>query len=330
MSNKAINKVINWIKGYVIIEIEGLFLEKFTNFCIANQLSFWNVIKISNTKIRLTTDIKSFKKMRKYARKTRCRMKLIQRNGIPFKAFKYRKRKWFIVGVLIFLVTLKLLSSMVWNINIIGDENIDTKELISELEELGLTKCKFKKSIDTFYITYKIMIQREDLAFITIKFDGINANVEIKEKKLKPEIELQNQATNIIANKTGIISQINVLSGVKKVNVGDTVMPGDILVEGIMEMTKLPEKTQYIHSEAQIKARVWYEEEQKMKIEGNLDVSQFEHYAYLIACDKIKREMDKNAEIIDEKVTYAYGEDFVIAKVIIETLESIGESQPIM
>ena len=66
-----------------------------------------------------------------------------------------------------------------------------------------------------------------------------------------------------------------------------------------------------------------------MKIEGNFDISQFEYYAYLIACDKIKRQMNENAEIIDEKVTYAYGEDFVIANVVMETLESIGETQPL-
>jgi hypothetical protein len=172
------------------------------------------------------------------------------------------------------------------------------------------------------------MIKRNDLAFITIKFDGVNANVEIIEKVLKPEIIPKNEPSNIIADKTGIISQINVLSGVKKVNVGDTVVEGDVLVEGIMEMTKKPEKTQYVHSQAEIKARIWYEEEQKMKIQGNLDISQFEHFAYLIACDKIKRKMNKNAEIIDEKVTYEYGEDYVIAKVIIETIETIGEEVP--
>ncbi|MBE5812597.1 MAG: hypothetical protein E7314_02980 [Clostridiales bacterium] len=329
MSNKAVDKMINYLKGYVIVEVEGLFLEKFTNFCIANQVAFWNVVKISNTKIRVTTDIKGFKKMRKYVRKTRCRMKLLKRIGVPFKAFKYRKRKWFLLGIVAFLITLKTLTSMVWNINIIGNETIDEKELLVQLEELGVKKGRFKKSIDTFYANYKMMIQREDLAFITIKFDGVSANVEIKEKNIKPEIEPKDEATNIIANKTGIIETINVLSGVKNVNVGDTVIPGDILVKGIMEMTKQPEKTQYINAEAQIKARIWYEEEQKMKIEGNLDISQFEHYAYLIACDKIKRQMNINAEIIDEKVTYAYGEDFVIAKVVIETIEPIGEEATI-
>jgi similar to stage IV sporulation protein len=257
-------------------------------------------------------------------------MKLQKRVGVPFTAFKYRKRKWFILGIIAFLVLLKLLTSMIWNINIIGNEYINEKELLAELEEFGLKRFEFKKNIDTFYINYKMMIKRDDLAFITIKFDGVNANVEITEKVLKPEIVPKNEPSNIIADKTGIISQINVLSGVKKVNVGDTVIEGDILVEGIMEMTKLPEKTQYIHSQAEIKARIWYEEEQKMKAEGNLDISQFEHYAYLIACDKIKRQMNENTEIIDEKVTYAYGEDFVIAKVIIETLETIGKSVSIL
>lgn len=326
MRDKSVNKLKNWIKGSVTVEVEGLFLEKFTNLCVSNQVAFWNVKKVNNTKIVLATDIKSFKKMRRYIKKTRCRMKLLKRNGIPFKIFKYRKRKWFVIGILVFLIVMKISTSMVWRVNIIGNENITEKELIAELEQLGLTKCRLKKSIDTFYITYKIMIERDDISFITIKFDGINANVEIKEKKIKPEIE-KNNPTNIVADKTGIIAKIDVLSGMKRVNVGDTVMPGDILVEGVMEMTKQPEKTQYIQAEATIKARIWYEEEQKMKIEGNLDISEFEHFAYLIACDKIKRQMNENAEIVDEKVAYSYGEDFIIAKVVIETLEAVGKPQ---
>lgn len=325
MNNKTVNKVVNWTKGYVVVEVEGLFLEKFTNFCINNNTNFWNLIKINNTKIRLATTIKDFKAMRKFARKTRCRMKLVEKNGLAFKMFRYRKRKWFLLGILMFLTILKVLTSLIWNINIIGANNIDEKELIAELYELGLKKYSFKKDIDTFYINYKMMIQRDDIAFITIKFDGVNANVEIVEKVLKPDVIPKDIPINIIANKTGVISEINVLAGTKKVNVGDTVLKGDLLVEGIMEMQKLPEKTQYIHSQAEIKARVWYEEEQKMKIEGDIEISQFEHFAYLIACDKIKRQMDDNAEVLDEKVTYSYGEDFIIAKVTIEALENICE-----
>lgn len=327
MNSKVINRLTNWARGYVEVEVEGLFLEKFTNFCINNKINFWNVRKISNTKILLETTIKDFKKMRRYIKKARCRMKLKKKVGVPFKAFKYRKRKWFVLGIIIFVVVIKLLTSMIWNINIIGNEYIDEKALRAELEELGLKKFELKKNIDTFYINYKMMIQRNDLAFITIKFEGVNANVEIVEKVLKPQVVPKDEASNIVAEKTGIIAEINVLNGTKKVNVGDTVVQGDVLVEGIMRMEKLPEKTQYVHSQAEIKARIWYQEEQKMNIEGELDINQFEHFAYLIACDKIKRQMGEDAQIVDEKVTYAYGENFVIAKVIIETIESIGVNQ---
>ena len=324
-NNSLFSKFMHFFRGYVVIEVEGLFLEKFTNFCINNRINFWNVKKISNTKICLTTTIKEYKKMRKYVRKSRSRMKLISKKGLVFKTHKYRKRKIFLVGILFFLVIFKVLTSMVWQINVSGNETIKSKELISQLEELGLKKYKFKKSIDTFYINYKMMINRDDLSFITIKFDGVNANVEVIEKIRKPEIEAKDEVTNIVAKKTGIITEVNVLSGTKKVNVGDTVLKGDLLVEGIMEMSKLPEKTQRIHSQAEIKARIWYEEEQMMKIEGNLEVSEFEHFAYLIAYDKIKEQMDENAKIVDEKVSYSYGEDFIIAHVVIETIEEIGE-----
>lgn len=329
-NNRVLSNVMYYFKGYVIVEVEGLFLEKFTNFCISNNIKFWDIKKISNTKIQLITNIKEYKRMRRYVKKSRSIMKIISKKGLVFKTHRYRKRKIFILGIVVFLTILKILTSMIWQINISGNNSIDSKELLSQLEEFGLKKYKRKKTIDTFYINSKMMIEREDLAFITIKFDGVNANVEVIEKVMKPEVEEKNIHANIVAEKTGIISEINVFSGTKKVNVGDTVIKGDLLVEGIMEMVKVPEKTKFVHAEAKIKARIWYEEEQKIKIDEGKEISEFEHFAYLIACDKIKREMSEEAEIIDEKVTYTYGEDFVIAKVVMETLEEIGQQVNMM
>ena len=65
MTGNFWNRIYNFLKGYVVICIEGFFIEKFTNLCMRNNIKFWNVKKIGTSKIILTTGIKEFKKMRK-------------------------------------------------------------------------------------------------------------------------------------------------------------------------------------------------------------------------------------------------------------------------
>ena len=94
---------------------------------------------------------------------------------------------------------------------------------------------------------------------ITIK--GTNAIIKIKERKKAPEIINLEEYCNIISNKNAVIEEINVQNGTASVKPGDIVKEGDILVNGYLEgkYTGL----RYVHSIANIKAKVWYSKKEK-------------------------------------------------------------------
>ncbi|MBQ7668755.1 MAG: sporulation protein YqfD [Clostridia bacterium] len=319
------NKIYNFIKGYVVVSVEGFFTEKFTNLCMRNNINIFEIKRKGTSKIIFETTVKDYKKMRKYAHKTGCRIKIHKKRGVPFFLFRYRKRKWFALGIALFIMILSILTSFIWEVEISGNENIPTKVLAQELAESGLKRGMLKFNFYSQEVIYKMMIKRDDIAFMSIDINGTKAKVKIVEKVLKPRGVKKDEPCDIIASRAGVITAINVLSGEASVVVGSVVNEGDILVKGVMSFEKIPEETYLVHAMAEIKARVWYEQIEKLKKSEKISDEKIRLFAYKIAYDKIMDRINKNAEIQNEDVVYEENENYIIAKITIETIESIGE-----
>ena len=82
-----------YILGYVVIKIEGFFSEKFINISSKRQIKLWHIYRDDNGKLFAKISVKDFLKIRPVAFKSRCRIKIIKRVGLPFVIKKYRKRK---------------------------------------------------------------------------------------------------------------------------------------------------------------------------------------------------------------------------------------------
>ena len=82
------------IIGVVTVEIEGFFTERFINLCKINNIKIWDIRTIVKGVVRFKINIKQFKKLRKIARKTKCKVRIKDKKGLYFKLFRYRKRKF--------------------------------------------------------------------------------------------------------------------------------------------------------------------------------------------------------------------------------------------
>jgi len=193
--------LLNYIFGYLNIELEGYFVEKFINICISKNIFLWNIKRTKSTLVYMNIGIKDFRKITKIVKDTKCRVKIKAKKGLPFVFNKYRKRKIFFVFLLILTVSIISLSNFVWNVEITGNVNISKEELIKDLEEQGLKQGKLKNKIDTKEIVNKMRLERNDLAWIGIEIKGTNAIVKIVETDKKPEIIDEEDYCNIVATK---------------------------------------------------------------------------------------------------------------------------------
>ena len=248
--------------GYLEIEVEGYFIEKFINNCLKSSVVLWNIKRKKSTIMTCNIGIKDFKKVRKILKKTKCKAKIEKKRGLPFIFNKYKKRKIFALIILIIAIAIIILSNFVWNIQIEGTEKIDNKELIDTLKQEGLSIGKFKPSLDTKDIINKIRLDRDDIAWIGIEIEGTNAIVKVVEAEEKPEIIDEDEYCNIVATKDGVVSKIMAQNGTPLVKEGDLIKEGTILIGGWLEGKYTG--TRYVHANGQVEAKVWYTQKERV------------------------------------------------------------------
>ena len=251
-----------YILGYVKIEVEGYFIERFMNICISKNILLWNMKRNRSTLLNANISIKDFKEIKEIVNKTKCKVKIINKKGLPFLFHKYRKRK-ILVGLLVAMTMgIVLMSNFIWNIEIKCMEDINTEEIIEILNENGLTIGKKTKSIDTNKIINALRLQKSEIAWVGVDFKGTNVVVEIVKATPKPNIIKEDEFCNIISDKEGVITKINAQNGTAVVVVGDIVKNGTVLVNGWMEGKYTG--IQYVHASAEIEAKVWYTIKEKI------------------------------------------------------------------
>ena len=248
--------LFNYILGYVNIKIEGFYIERFINICKSKNILLWNMKREKLSILYANIGINDFKIIKSIAKTSGCNIKLNKKMGLPFIFNRYKKRKMFFILLLFVLVVLLISSNYIWNIEVIGDNTIDKNEIIKELKNKGLSVGMAKNKIDVKSVINDLRMERKDIAWIGIDIKGTNAIVEIVETEKKPEIVKSDEYCNIISEKSGVITKINVSNGTAKVKVGDIVKKGDILVEGKLE-GKYTDPI-YVHATAEIEIKTWY------------------------------------------------------------------------
>ena len=244
------------------ISVEGYFIERFINICMSKKIFLWNMKRKKASFLYANIGLKDFKQIKEIARKTKCHVTIEKKKGLPFLMHRYQKRKLFL-GLLLFVVLFILgISNFIWNIEIVGNQEIATNEILEELNENGLKTGMLKQKVKTKDIINQIRLQRHDIAWIGIKLEGTNARVEIVEADKKPEIIDEAQYCNIVSEKEGVIHKINVQNGTALVKPGDIIKKGDLLVGGYLEGKYTG--TRYVHAKADIQAKVWYSKKETM------------------------------------------------------------------
>ena len=254
--------ILNHILGYVKIKVESVFIERFINICISKRIFIWDIQREKSSIMYANIGIKDFKRLKNVAKRTKSKVSIEGKSGIPFLLHRYRKRKNFFILCSIILISLVAMSRFVWNIEIEGLQTISEEEFMQELNDYGLKIGTRKSLINSNSIINKMRLTRDDISWMGIDIKGTNIIIKIKEKEKAPIVINKSDYCNIVSNKTGLITKINVQDGTKAVEIGDMVKEGDVLVLGLLE-GKFSGETRYVHAIADVDAKVWYSKKEK-------------------------------------------------------------------
>lgn len=193
------------------------------------------------------------------AEKTGCSMEVLGRGGLPVFFRRFRRRQVWTAGLLCFAAGLYLLSSFIWTVRVEGNERLTEEELLSVCGEMGLKPGVWKRRVDTEAIANGLLLRFSDISWVSVGVEGTDVTIKLAETIEKAEWIDRETPCDIVAAQDGVIVQITAERGTPKVQAGDVVKKGDILIssELIIGLEGEEQHTAYTAAEGTITARIW-------------------------------------------------------------------------
>ncbi len=244
---------LRWLFGYVCVEIQGAYGERFLTLCMKEEIDVWEIRRICPGIIRVNVFLFSVKRLDALARKSGVTLDFPRRTGLPILLKRYRFRFGIFLGVALYLISLLLLSRFVWSVEIPGADAIQKEKIQAVFLEEGFGVGSFIPSVDYKNLRYQLMLTLDEISFISVNMNGCRAMVEVHFSESTPEPVDDGSPCNIVASQDGQIVSTLVQMGMCYVKKGQTVQKGDLLVGGIMD-TRLGYYV--VHAKAKIMARI--------------------------------------------------------------------------
>ena len=252
-------KILKNMKGTIVIQAEGFYIERFINLCKIQNVEIWNVRYITAGLLELTTKTNGFKDIKEIAKKTKCRVKIKKKKGVYFILFKYRKRRLFAYLTILIFMLVSILSTFILNIDISGNQNISDVEILNELKNAGITKWRNKLFINKSKIINYLRTNMYEIAWVGMKIEGTTAKVEIVEKTIEEEDATKDLMGNIVASKSGVITKIIAENGNALLLTGSYIEKGMVAISGTIPSEILGDT--YVHANGILKVKNEYDYE---------------------------------------------------------------------
>lgn len=222
--------MVNFIRsfrGYVRIRAIGPVPQRFLNLCSVHDILLWDIVA-GDGAYEMNISVADFFRLKPMALKTKTKVVLLEKKGLPFHMKRWKKRKVFVGGCLICLFGIYLVSLFLWDIRLVKEGRLTQEMLLSFLQDQGVGYGSLKKDIDIDKMEKALRDEYPFIIWTSCKLEGTRLFVYVKENEQTVEETLvQNEPCNLYATVSGKVVSIITRSGVPKVKIGDEVKKGD-------------------------------------------------------------------------------------------------------
>jgi len=256
-----------YLTGYLVLRIEGFFSEKFINISTKRQINLWNIYRDNEGRLYARTGLKDFYKIRPVTFKSRCRVRIAKRVGLPFLIKRYRKRKAFAVGLLMCLLITRLMTSIIWTIDINADPSISSTRVYDYVRSMGVYPGVIKNSVDREKIAQGLVKDIKEIGWAGVSIKGTRLIINLAGRDPLPKLVPMDEPCNLVAAKDGVIKKVIALRGIDVVKPGDVVVKGQLLVSGSFVPKYNEGVLVKLHASGQVIAATWYKEERRIEMQ---------------------------------------------------------------
>lgn len=154
--------------------------------------------------------------------------------GLPCFMKRMIHRAGLVTGLAISACLIVLSTLFVWEIRVEGNEELSESQVVEMLDRAGFREGMLKKRVDVKKVTDKLLVNEDAVSWMAINFDGTIAHVEMREAKIASPVP-KKENVNLVASANGIILRVDAHEGGTKVNKGEAVVKGQLLVSAFVD-----------------------------------------------------------------------------------------------
>lgn len=214
------------------ILIRGKSPKYFLALLLQKKVAIYSVLEKVN-EIIVVVDYEGYQEI--LNTKTSYSITILNRFGFAKVQYLFRKYFIFLLGIIFFITIVSFLSHIIFKVEVIHSNEEIRDILYQDLEDLGISKFKFKVSYDEKEKIVEKILKKETerIEWLEIEEVGTKYIVRVEERKKNKKEEIKTPQ-NIVAKKDAMILEIVAEEGEVKKKKFDYVTKGDVIISGLI------------------------------------------------------------------------------------------------
>lgn len=220
------------------MEVRGSQPERFVNLAVDAGMDLWDVT-LRSGRVRVRMLAPDFLRVRSLARRARCRLRILGREGAPFAWRRLRRRRGILAGAVLCALALLWGVAHVWAVDVEGTRLVDPHAVRWALARLGLRPGVWRLSVEPDRIERELPRLVPEVGWVSVRVDGTRAVVQVIERTTV-RTPAPRGRVDIVAARSCVVDSVVVFRGMRRVQPGDVVRPGQVLIEGYLYSFSAP------------------------------------------------------------------------------------------
>lgn len=249
--------ILNRLSGWSDCRVSGTLPAAFLNRCASRGVALLAAVPEGEFSYRVRLRTRDMKRAGRCAAEAQCTLEPLSSGGAPSLARKLRRRALVALGLLLAFFLLAWSKLYIWEISVTGNETVSAGAILDALRECGVGLGTFWPDMTSDNVRSELLVRMPELAWATVNIYGSRAEVIVRERVAKPEIWDRSAPTDLVAAKSGFVTEVRALNGTALVKPGSAVIAGETLISAKTDSAF--SGTRYVHAVGTVTAETYYE-----------------------------------------------------------------------
>lgn len=243
----------DFLNGYLILRLYGQRVADLINWATRENIGLWQIRYLKDGAVQMKIRKQDFWQLWPHIRQTQTKMRLERKVGFPFIVRNVWRRKAFLFGAFCFVMSLYVLTSLVWSVDIEGTNRLSPQTVREVARQVGIYPGQWRGRLaDTDLLQHQMLDKIPELSWVGVRIQGTHVQIQVVEK-VPGWKSVAEGPQHIVARKAGTIREIFVYQGKAVVSRGQFVRPGEVLISGA-----LGDGSTHVTAKGKVEADVWY------------------------------------------------------------------------